>query len=138
MPDPIDVHVGSRVRLRRTLLGLSQERLGEALGLTFQQVQKYERGSNRIGASRLVRIADILDTAPEWFFDEMPEEILGYGAKGMREEGAVYQADRTMLRRETLEFVRNFSGITDEDVRHHLEGLIISLGQDRVYKIDQN
>src|SRR6267154_1574880 len=60
-PSPIDVHVGSRVRLRRTLLGMSQERLGEALGLTFQQVQKYERGVNRVGASRLFDLSRVLD-----------------------------------------------------------------------------
>ncbi|MGF1608006.1 MAG: helix-turn-helix domain-containing protein, partial [Kiloniellales bacterium] len=60
-PNPVDVHVGSRVRLRRTLLGLSQEKLGEAIGLTFQQVQKYERGANRIGASRLFDLSRVLD-----------------------------------------------------------------------------
>ena len=68
-PSPIDVHVGSRVRLRRTLLGMSQERLGEALGLTFQQVQKYERGVNRIGASRLFDLARVLDVPIGFFFD---------------------------------------------------------------------
>ena len=61
IPNPIDVHVGSRIRLRRTMLGLSQEKLGERLGITFQQVQKYEKGTNRVGASRLQNIAGILD-----------------------------------------------------------------------------
>lgn len=60
-PSPVDVYVGSRIRLRRTLLGMSQERLGTALGLTFQQVQKYERGANRVGASRLYDLARVLD-----------------------------------------------------------------------------
>src|SRR5262245_8084214 len=73
--DPVDVHVGSRVRLRRTLLGLSQERLGEAVGLTFQQIQKYERGANRIGASRMYDLAHVLDVPVSFFFEDMPEEV---------------------------------------------------------------
>ncbi|EHH67879.1 helix-turn-helix domain-containing protein [Gluconobacter morbifer] len=68
---PVDVHVGNRIRLRRTLLGLSQEKLGEALGLTFQQVQKYERGTNRVGASRLYDLARVLDVPIGFFFDDM-------------------------------------------------------------------
>src|ERR687896_162580 len=75
-PNPIDVHVGKRLRLRRTLLGMSQERLGELLGLTFQQVQKYERGVNRIGSSRLYELGQILDVPVSFFFDDMPEEQL--------------------------------------------------------------
>src|ERR1700722_3677384 len=71
-PNPIDVHVGSRVRLRRTLLGMSQEKLGNAIGLTFQQVQKYERGANRIGASRLYDLSHVLDVPVSYFFEEMP------------------------------------------------------------------
>ena len=73
-PNPIDVHVGSRVRLRRTLLGMSQEKLGEAIGLTFQQVQKYERGANRIGSSRLFDLARVLDVPVSYFFEEMTAE----------------------------------------------------------------
>src|SRR5215208_5533266 len=73
-PNPIDVHVGSRVRLRRTLLGMSQEKLGEAIGLTFQQVQKYERGANRIGASRLFDLSRVLDVPVSFFFDDMPAD----------------------------------------------------------------
>src|SRR6266699_1101097 len=74
-PSPIDVHVGSRVRLRRTLLGMSQERLGDALGLTFQQVQKYERGANRVSASRLFDLSRVLDVPISFFFDDMPETL---------------------------------------------------------------
>src|ERR1700731_4074916 len=70
-PNPIDVHVGTRVRLRRTLLGMSQEKLGDALGLTFQQVQKYERGANRIGASRLYDLSRVLDVPVSFFFDDI-------------------------------------------------------------------
>src|ERR1700682_4682291 len=81
-PSPIDVHVGSRVRLRRTLLGMSQERLGEALGLTFQQVQKYERGVNRVGASRLFDLSRVLDVPISFFFDDMPEPLAhNYGTQ---------------------------------------------------------
>src|SRR5690242_11474251 len=74
---PIDAHVGSRIRLRRTLMGMSQERLGEALGLTFQQVQKYERGVNRVGASRLFDLSRVLDVPIGFFFDDMPPEMGG-------------------------------------------------------------
>ena len=70
-PNPIDVHVGSRIRLRRTLLGMSQERLGEAIGLTFQQVQKYERGANRVGSSRLFDLSPRARRPIAYFFDDM-------------------------------------------------------------------
>src|SRR6476619_1745933 len=73
-PNPIDVHVGSRIRLRRTLLGMSQERLAEAIGLTFQQVQKYERGANRVGSSRLFDLSRVLDVTVSYFFDDMPAD----------------------------------------------------------------
>ncbi len=74
-PNPIDVHVGTRIRLRRTLLGLSQEKLGEAIGLTFQQVQKYERGANRVGSSRIYDLSRVLDVPISYFFDEMPGAV---------------------------------------------------------------
>ncbi len=82
-PNPVDAHVGSRVRLRRMLLGMSQERLGESMGLTFQQVQKYEKGVNRIGASRLFQISKILDVPVQFFFEEAPH-IGGDGKPGAR------------------------------------------------------
>ena len=74
-PNPIDIHVGSRIRLRRTMLGMSQEKLGDAVGLTFQQIQKYERGANRIGASRLFQLSQILDVPVAYFFDAMPTDV---------------------------------------------------------------
>ncbi|MBL4614923.1 MAG: helix-turn-helix transcriptional regulator, partial [Magnetovibrio sp.] len=74
-PRPVDVHVGARLRQRRTLLGMSQEKLGEAVGLTFQQIQKYERGANRIGASRLYQLSNVLDVSVSYFFEEMPGEV---------------------------------------------------------------
>ncbi len=129
MPDPIDIHVGSRVRLKRTMMGLSQEKLAVALDLTFQQVQKYERGSNRIGASRLVQIAAILDTSAGSFFEEMPEEITGFGRKGMSEDAEVYEVDRSYSRRETLELVRVFFRIEDETLRQKVYDLIVAIGE---------
>ena len=80
-PSPIDVHVGTRIRLRRTLLGMSQEKLGEALGLTFQQVQKYERGVNRVGASRLFDLSRVLDVPISFFFDDLPDSLSGLAGK---------------------------------------------------------
>ena len=74
-PNPIDVHVGQRIRLRRTLLGMSQEKLGEAIGLTFQQVQKYERGANRVGSSRLFDLGRVLDVPISYFFEDMPNAV---------------------------------------------------------------
>lgn len=71
-PNPIDIHVGARVKLRRMMIGLSQEKLGEQLGITFQQIQKYEKGTNRIGASRLAHIATVLKVSPAFFFEQAP------------------------------------------------------------------
>ena len=75
VPNPVDVHVGGRVRQRRLLLGMSKTNLGDALGLTFQQVQKYERGANRIGSSRLFELSQILDVPVEFFFEDMPAAV---------------------------------------------------------------
>jgi transcriptional regulator with XRE-family HTH domain len=123
-PNPIDIHVGSRVRLRRTLLGMSQEKLGEAIGLTFQQVQKYERGANRIGASRLYDLSRVLDVAVSYFFDDItPVTASAAEARlgGIVEEPAspAQEAD-PMMRRETLELVRAYYRIGDPQVRRRL------------------
>ena len=131
-PSPIDVHVGTRVRLRRTLLGMSQEKLGEALGLTFQQVQKYERGVNRIGASRLFDLARVLDVPIGFFFDDMPDAMGGNSATSRRSvmgfaEGQEGFEDDTLHRRETLELVRAYYRITDPSVRKRVFELIKSL-----------
>ncbi len=130
-PSPIDSHVGSRVRLRRTLLGLSQEKLGEALGLTFQQVQKYERGVNRIGASRLFDLARVLDVPISFFFDDLPDSVGGaavtrraYGFAEQQQEGF---EDDTLHRRETLELVRAYYRITDPSIRKRVFDLIKTL-----------
>lgn len=101
-PRPVDVHVGSRVRLRRTMLGLSQTKLGAAINLTFQQVQKYERGTNRIGASRLWQIAKVLDVPVSFFFDDMPPEISG------RPQDMPTAEARAIQSRETMELCRAY------------------------------
>jgi transcriptional regulator with XRE-family HTH domain len=129
-PNPIDVHVGKRLRLRRTLLGMSQERLGELLGLTFQQVQKYERGVNRIGSSRLFELGQILDVPISFFFDDLPETVTGaggavsgYAIAGLAEERAAFDHEDDALpldKRETLELVRAYYRIGDPAVRKRL------------------
>ena len=132
-PSPIDVHVGSRIRLRRTLLGMSQERLGEALGLTFQQVQKYERGVNRVGASRLFDLSRVLDVPISFFFDDMPDSLAStHGQAGRRAGGFTEMqngfTDDALSRRETLELVRAYYRITDPAVRKRVFDLIKSMG----------
>ncbi|MPY68846.1 MAG: helix-turn-helix domain-containing protein [Alphaproteobacteria bacterium] len=117
-PHPVDIHVGSRVRMRRTLLGMSQEKLGEALGLTFQQVQKYERGANRIGASRLHEISHILDVPVSFFFEEMGSEAAA-STSGLSDEPAEFEHD-PLAKRETLELVRAYYRITDPKVRKRI------------------
>jgi len=133
-PSPIDIHVGSRIRLRRTLLGMSQERLGEALGLTFQQVQKYERGVNRVGASRLFDLSRVLDVPISFFFDDMPEALsTTYGGQSPARRTHAFAetqegfGDDAMNRRETLELVRAYYRITDPAVRKRVFELIKSL-----------
>ena len=129
-PNPVDIHVGSRVRLRRTLLGLSQEKLGEAIGLTFQQIQKYERGANRISASRMYALARVLDVPVAFFFEDMPPEISGKGGKPVPGLAEKYQAEfyhDPLAKRETLELVRAYYRIKDPNVRKRLYDLVKSL-----------
>lgn len=129
-PNPVDVHVGSRVRLRRTLLGLSQEKLANALGLTFQQVQKYERGANRVGASRLFQLSRVLDVPVSFFFDDMPPEVSGRGGAaraGLAEPGQRRYEPDTLAKRETLELVRAYYRITDPTVRKKVFELVKGL-----------
>jgi len=131
--NPMDVHVGSRVRLRRMLLGMSQEKLGEHLGLTFQQVQKYEKGVNRIGASRLFDLAKVLGVPVQFFYDEAPT--------GARNSGALVpsfaaQPDESFVveflgTREGLELNKAFARITDPKVRRSIVELVRALaGED--------
>lgn len=133
---PIDAHVGARIRLRRTLMGMSQERLGEALGLTFQQVQKYERGVNRVGASRLFDLSRVLDVPISFFFDDMPEPLAGVHGSfsttravgGFAEGQDGFGTDEMLNRRETLELVRAYYRINEPAVRKRVFDLIKSMG----------
>ena len=133
-PSPIDVHVGARIRLRRTLLGISQERLGKSLGLTFQQVQKYERGVNRVGASRLFDLSRVLDVPISFFFDDMPDTLsANFGGIPHRRPGGSSDqqdpfGDDTLSRRETLELVRAYYRIIDPAIRKRVFDLIKSMG----------
>lgn len=115
-PNLVDIHVGSRVRLRRTLLGMSQEKLGTAVGLSFQQIQKYERGANRIGSSRLFQFAQVLDVPVSFFFDDMPEEIARSQPGASLNASESFQQDQ-FARRETLELVRAYYKIRNPNVR---------------------
>ena len=139
-PNPIDIHVGHRLRLRRTLLGLSQDRLGAAIGLTFQQVQKYERGANRIGASRLFELSRVLDVPIGFFFAALApgtatrarEHAMGF-AEGAAAAPA-YEAS-PMARRETLELVRAYYRVSDPKLRKHLLEMTKALASEPAGKI---
>ncbi len=122
-PNPIDVRVGARLRLRRNMLGLSQEKLGEAIGLTFQQVQKYERGANRIGASRLHELSRVLDVPVSFFFDDT--DPVRAPAMGGFAEPLVEAVEPDPLRkRETIELLQAYFSIEDATVRRCLLDLI--------------
>ena len=129
-PNPVDTHVGSRVRLRRMLLGMSQERLGNAMGLTFQQVQKYEKGVNRIGASRLFHISRILDVPVQFFFEEAPQ-LDGLAVTGMAEPESETFILEFLNSREGLELNRAFVKIGDPKVRKSVVDLVRALGVNR-------
>ena len=128
---PVDVHVGGRLKQRRTLMGLSQEKLAGQVGLTFQQIQKYEKGANRITASRLYQFGRILDVPPSFFFDDMPAEMrTGATAADGAETGSSSHADVDPLtKRETLELVRVYYQIRDAGVRRQLYELARSVAR---------
>ncbi len=130
IPSPVDVHVGARLRVRRTLLGMSQTTLGEAIGLTFQQVQKYENGTNRISASRLFALSGVLDVTVEYFFDDMPAAVAASSPAqggGRAKKPPSYEPD-SMAKRETLGLVRTYYEIKDAEVRKRLRELTKALG----------
>ena len=143
-PNPVDVHVGSRVRLRRMLLGMSQEKLGDRLGLTFQQVQKYEKGVNRIGASRLFDLSQVLGVAVQFFYEEAPatgNEGRGLPrnhnpahAPGFAEPRAESYIVEFLNSRDGLELNRAFVRITDAKVRRSVVDLVRSLAAEE--KVD--
>ncbi len=118
-PNPVDVHVGARLRLRRTMLGMSQTKLADAVGLTFQQIQKYERGTNRVGSSRLFEFARVLGVPVSYFYEDQASTL---GApppsRGQREHDAIDSSQ--LAKRETLELVRAYYKIADPTVRRRL------------------
>ncbi len=114
--DPVDVHVGSRVKLRRKFLGMSQTVLGDAVGISFQQLQKCERGANRIGASRLFELSQVLDVPVSFFFDDMPEEIAGRPGAGTPDLDILGSAG-------AVELVRAYFRITNQTVRLSMRNL---------------
>jgi transcriptional regulator with XRE-family HTH domain len=124
-PNPIDIHVGSRIRLRRTMLGMSQEKLGESLGITFQQIQKYEKGTNRVGASRLQNISTILNVPVSFFFEDAPVE--GTGVPGMAETSSSNYVVDFLSSSEGLQLNRAFVKISDAKVRRKLVDLVKAL-----------
>jgi len=127
-PNPIDIHVGSRVRLRRTMLGMSQEKLGEHLGITFQQIQKYEKGANRIGASRLQQIARVLNTPVAFFFEDAPGHQPP--APGFAEaESPDYVVD-FLSSSEGLQLNRAFVKIKDAKVRRKIVEMVRALADE--------
>ncbi len=125
-PNPTDTHVGSRIRLRRNMLGMSQEKLGENLGITFQQIQKYEKGTNRVGASRLQAIANILSVPVAFFFEDLPGEETA-GNRGFAEDPSTAFAIDFCTSAEGLQLNRAFVRIQDQKVRRRIIDLVKSL-----------
>jgi transcriptional regulator with XRE-family HTH domain len=124
-PNPIDKHVGSRVRMRRMMLGMSQEKLGDALGLTFQQVQKYEKGTNRIGASRLQQISNILQVSVSFFFEGAPNVPSG----GTRHESigdapSPAYVSEFLATSDGLALTKAFTRISDSKLRRRIVDLV--------------
>ncbi len=136
-PNPIDVHVGNRIRLRRTLLGYSQEKLASLLGLTFQQVQKYERGNNRVGASRLWDISNVLNVPISFFYEDMDKEVAQQSPRAFSApETTLCFEERhdeidmdPMKRQETLELVKAYYRIPNRKAAKYLFDLIVTMSK---------
>ncbi len=136
-PNPIDIHVGKRIRIRRNLLGWSQEKLGDLLGLTFQQIQKYEKGLNRVSASRLWDFSVVMDTPVSFFYDDMDKTVAKQSPRMfsnpeseilLNEEMEVFNVD-PMLKEETLELVRAYYKINNRQAARHLFDLIVAMSK---------
>jgi len=132
---PVDIHVGRRVRQRRSLLGMSQTALGKAVALTFQQIQKYERGSNRISSSRLFEFGKVLDVPIAYFFEDMPSNALagrpmsGRGRKNFGEAATPFEQEKDpLIKRETLELVRAYYKIRESRVRMRIFEMVKAVG----------
>jgi transcriptional regulator with XRE-family HTH domain len=126
-PDPIDIHVGSRVRLRRTMMGMSQEKLGDSLGITFQQIQKYEKGTNRMGASRLQNIAVVLNTPVAFFFEDAPQSVDETAGEGINESKSPNYIVDFLSSSEGLQLNRAFVKIENNIIRRRIIDLVKSL-----------
>ncbi|MGO4571505.1 helix-turn-helix domain-containing protein [Microvirga sp. 2TAF3] len=111
-PSPIDRHIGGRIRMRRTMIGMSQEKLANGLGITFQQVQKYEKGANRVGSGRLQQIADILGVQVTFFFEDQNR-----ATSSVLEQAQPSPAEDLLTQRDTLQLVQAFATITNRDIR---------------------
>ena len=122
-PNPIDKHVGSRVRMRRMMLGMSQEKLGDALELTFQQVQKYEKGTNRIGASRLQQISHILQVPVAFFFEGAPH-FPGGGRAGLEDAPSPTYVSDFLATSDGLSLTKAFMRIPDAKLRRRIVDLV--------------
>lgn len=122
VPNPVDKHVGSRIRMRRIMLGMSQEKLGEALGLTFQQIQKYEKGTNRVGASRLSQIADILQVPVSFLFEGAP--VAAGQTEGFSEAPSTGYISDFLATSEGLALTRAFTRIADAKLRRSIVDLV--------------
>lgn len=141
-PNPVDVHVGERIRLRRMVLGYSQEKLANMLGLTFQQVQKYEKGMNRVSASRLWDIGKVLAVSMDFFYMDMGEDVALQSPRTfsmqepevpfLREEHVEFDKD-PMKKKEALELVRAYYKIPNRDVAHNLFDLMLSMSKTKTY-----
>ena len=123
LPNPVDRHVGSRVRMRRIMLGMSQEKLGEGLGLTFQQIQKYEKGTNRIGASRIQQIAEILQVPVSFLFEGSPGVSTSFGEA----PSPAYVAD-FLATSEGLALIRAFTQVSDIKLRRAIVEMVELIG----------
>ena len=129
-PNPIDKHVGSRVRMRRMMLSMSQEKLGDALGLTFQQVQKYEKGTNRIGASRLQQISHILQVPVAFFFEGAPN-LSGTPSDGMKEAPSPAYISDFLATSDGLALTKAFMRIKEQKLRRRIVDLVEEIAGDR-------
>ena len=122
VPDPVDVHVGSRIRIRRLLIGMNQETLATALGLTFQQVQKYEGGANRVSASRLSQIADVLGVPIAYFFNDID-------LAGGDPDQSELDARERMQRPDVIELIRSYYAIGDARIRQQFLDMVKAVAQ---------
>jgi len=129
-PNPTDKHVGARVRMRRMMLGMSQEKLGDALGLTFQQVQKYEKGANRIGASRLQQISSILQVPVSFFFEGAPQAA-GHTASGFADAPSPAYVSDFLATSDGLALTKAFMGIKDTKLRRRIVDLVEQIAEEK-------